>query len=109
VLRSALPVDPGANVGSAVKCPSGDIAIAGGAMIDPSVVTVDLSLVTLDSYNAGFFDSSTPTDTWVVDMTNLGKTTQSFQTQATCAPAGSLAAAAFAAKATPSSSPRAPR
>jgi hypothetical protein len=108
VLGASNTVAANGIFGASAVCPTGDIAIAGGALIDPTVSTANLTLVTLDSYNQGLFSGTTPNDIWIVDMKNPSPTPQSFQVQATCAPAISVALAPFA-KPSHASSLRSPR
>ena len=85
------------NSESTVSCPAGDIAVTGDVFVNPSVATEDLTIVTIDSFNNGFFNGTltdkTPTDKWTVDVRNEGAAGQSYQAEATCAPASSLASA----------------
>jgi hypothetical protein len=85
------------NSESTVSCPAGDIAVTGDVFVNPAVATEELTIVTIDSFNNGFFNGTltdkTPTDKWTVDVRNEGAAGQSYQAEATCAPASSLATA----------------
>ncbi len=93
VLGTPTIVAARTNSESTVACPAGDIAITGDVIVNPAVATGELTIVTIDSFNNGFFTGTTPTDKWTVDVRNEGAAGQSYQAEATCAPGSSLAAA----------------
>ncbi len=95
VLGSVATAPAGAESEGTAVCPAGDIAISGDVLIDPTAGIGDLVLVTLDSFNNGYLNGTTPTGAWTVDVKNEGTSDQTYQAEATCVPAGSLGAAAI--------------
>jgi hypothetical protein len=96
VLSLPTIVAAGAESETTVSCPAGDIALTGDVIVNPAIAVGELNLVTIDSFNNGFFTGTNPTDRtpndkWTVDVKNIGAAGQSYQGEATCIPAGSLA------------------
>jgi len=108
VLSLPTIVAAGAESETTVSCPAGDIALTGDVIVNPAIAVGELNIVTIDSFNNGFFTGTTPTnrtpnDKWTVDVKNIGAAGQSYQGEATCVVASSLATAQKALVAAPAS------